>query len=267
MSNDVFISCKNRDKRGVKTRDAEIADEVYDFLTGKGLSVFLSTPTLEQLGASDYTREIDSALESATVLLAIGTSADHLDSKWVRYEWDSFANDIRSGIKPNGKIFTYIERMPITALPRGLRQTQTFEHSRSSLERLYNFIYKALHPSAEKRVREEKAWPEAERAERERNQRLEVEPRLPPPSPSFPFLHIFWYIVLGFLAGATAKFIMHMHLNLITTTLLGIVGSIVGGLIARLFSKPTGGGWFHPAGLILSIIGALIVLFIVGKFT
>jgi hypothetical protein len=45
--NEVFISCKNLDKDGVQTRDAEIAAEVYDFLTGKGLSVFLSTSTLE----------------------------------------------------------------------------------------------------------------------------------------------------------------------------------------------------------------------------
>jgi len=44
-----------------------------------------------------------------------------------------------------------------------------------------------------------------------------------------------------------------------------IVGSIVGGLIARLFSRPADGAPFHPAGLILSIIGAVIVLVIVGK--
>jgi hypothetical protein len=148
MSNDVFISCKNLDERGAQTRDSEIAAEVYNFLTGKGLSVFLSTFTLEQLGASDYTKEIDSALESATVLLAIGTSADHLNSEWVRYEWDSFANDIRSRRKPNGRIFTYIEGMPITALPRGLRQTQTFVHCKGSLERVYNFINKAWYQKA-----------------------------------------------------------------------------------------------------------------------
>jgi hypothetical protein len=36
-----------------QTRDSEIAAEVFNFLTGKGLSIFLSTFTLEQLGASD----------------------------------------------------------------------------------------------------------------------------------------------------------------------------------------------------------------------
>lgn len=143
----VFISCKNLDDDGVQTRDAQIAAEAYDFLMSKGLSVFLSTFPLEQLGASDYTSAIDSALDSASVLLAIGTSADHLNSRSVKYEWDSFANDIRRGIKPNGRIFTYIEGMPITALPRALRQTQTFVHSKGSLQRLYNFIAQALSPS------------------------------------------------------------------------------------------------------------------------
>jgi hypothetical protein len=152
MSNDVFISCKNLDEHGVQTRDAQLAAEVYNFLTGKGLSVFLSSFTLEQLGAADYAREIDSALDSASVLLAIGTSADHLNSEWVRYEWNSFANDIRSRIKPNGRLFTYIEGMEITALPRTLRQTQTFVHCEGSFQRLYNFINKALPPSVSSRV-------------------------------------------------------------------------------------------------------------------
>jgi uncharacterized membrane protein YeaQ/YmgE (transglycosylase-associated protein family) len=79
-------------------------------------------------------------------------------------------------------------------------------------------------------------------------------------------LHIIWSIILGFIAGAIANFIMHTHMGFFWTTILGIVGSVVGGLIARIFSKPADGAPFHPAGLILSIIGAIIVLFIAGKF-
>ena len=79
-------------------------------------------------------------------------------------------------------------------------------------------------------------------------------------------LHIIWYIIIGFLSGLVAKWIMHVHVGLLPTILLGIVGSIVGGLIARIFSKPADGSPFHPAGLILSIIGAIIVLFILQRF-
>ncbi len=81
-------------------------------------------------------------------------------------------------------------------------------------------------------------------------------------------LHIIWSIVIGFIVGLIARAIMPgaHHLGFILTTLLGIGGSLVGGLIARLFSKPEPGSSFHPAGLILSIIGALILLFIWGRF-
>ena len=81
-------------------------------------------------------------------------------------------------------------------------------------------------------------------------------------------LHIIWYIIVGFIVGLIARAIMPgtQHLGFIMTTLIGIGGSIVGGLISRLFSKPAPGSTFHPAGLILSIIGAIILLFIWGKF-
>jgi uncharacterized membrane protein YeaQ/YmgE (transglycosylase-associated protein family) len=77
-------------------------------------------------------------------------------------------------------------------------------------------------------------------------------------------LHIIWSIIVGFIVGWVARAVMPgaQHLGFIMTTLLGIGGSIVGGLIARLFSKPAPGSSFHPAGFIMSIIGAIILLFI-----
>jgi uncharacterized membrane protein YeaQ/YmgE (transglycosylase-associated protein family) len=75
-------------------------------------------------------------------------------------------------------------------------------------------------------------------------------------------LHFIWYIIVGFIVGLIARAIMPgaQYLGFIMTTLIGIGGSIVGGLIARLFSKPEPGSTFHPAGFILSIIGAIILL-------
>ncbi len=78
-------------------------------------------------------------------------------------------------------------------------------------------------------------------------------------------LHILWSIILGFIAGFVAKHLMGAQFGFIATVLLGVVGSIVGGLIARLFSKPEPGQTFHPAGLILSILGAVVALFIWDK--
>jgi uncharacterized membrane protein YeaQ/YmgE (transglycosylase-associated protein family) len=74
-------------------------------------------------------------------------------------------------------------------------------------------------------------------------------------------------LIVGILVGLIARFIMPSaaHMGLLMTGVLGIGGSLVGGFIARIFSKPPEGAPFHPAGIIMSIIGALIVLFIYGK--
>jgi uncharacterized membrane protein YeaQ/YmgE (transglycosylase-associated protein family) len=80
-------------------------------------------------------------------------------------------------------------------------------------------------------------------------------------------LHIIWSIIVGFIVGLIARAIMPgvQHLGFIMTTLLGIGGSIIGGLIGRLFSKPAPGSSFHAAGFIMSLIGAILLLFIWGK--
>ena len=79
------------------------------------------------------------------------------------------------------------------------------------------------------------------------------------------FLRI-WYIIIGFIAGCVAKALMHMHLSITWTIVLGIVGSIVGGAVTHLFSPPSAGGRFHPAGLIVSILGAIAVLYVWHRF-
>jgi uncharacterized membrane protein YeaQ/YmgE (transglycosylase-associated protein family) len=80
-------------------------------------------------------------------------------------------------------------------------------------------------------------------------------------------LHIIWYIIIGFIAGGIAgKIVPHAHLGFWGLTILGIIGSIVGGFVTRLFSKPAEGRPFHPAGLITSIIFSIIILIIAGRF-
>lgn len=87
------------------------------------------------------------------------------------------------------------------------------------------------------------------------------------PNYFIPMLHIIWSIIVGFIIGLIARAVMPgmQHLGLIMTTLLGIGGSIVGGVIGRIFSKPEPGTAFHMAGFIMSILGALILLFIWGR--
>jgi uncharacterized membrane protein YeaQ/YmgE (transglycosylase-associated protein family) len=79
-------------------------------------------------------------------------------------------------------------------------------------------------------------------------------------------LHLIWYVFIGFLVGCVAKALMHTHLSITWTVVLGIVGSIIGGAVTHLFYPPSAGGKFHLGGLIVSIIGALLVLYIWHKF-
>ncbi|WP_443082933.1 GlsB/YeaQ/YmgE family stress response membrane protein [Variovorax sp. HW608] len=73
--------------------------------------------------------------------------------------------------------------------------------------------------------------------------------------------------IVGIIVGAIARFIMPGadHMGILMTGLLGIAGSFVGGFIARIFSKPADGALVHPAGLILSVIGAMILLWAWGR--
>jgi uncharacterized membrane protein YeaQ/YmgE (transglycosylase-associated protein family) len=79
-------------------------------------------------------------------------------------------------------------------------------------------------------------------------------------------LHLIWYVFVGFLVGCVAKALMHTHLSITWTVVLGIIGSIIGGAVTHLFYPPSAGGKFHLGGLIVSIIGAILVLYIWHKF-
>jgi uncharacterized membrane protein YeaQ/YmgE (transglycosylase-associated protein family) len=83
-------------------------------------------------------------------------------------------------------------------------------------------------------------------------------------------MHYVWMFIVGIVVGALARFVMPGadHMNLIMTGVLGIVGSFVGGLIVRLFSKsaPADGSKVQPAGILMSIVGAVIVLFLYNRF-
>ena len=77
-------------------------------------------------------------------------------------------------------------------------------------------------------------------------------------------LHILWMIIVGFVVGLIARALLPgaQHLGFILTTVLGIAGAFIGGFISRLFSKPKAGSKFHPAGFIMSVIGAIILLYL-----
>lgn len=72
-----------------------------------------------------------------------------------------------------------------------------------------------------------------------------------------------WWLIIGLIAGALARLIMPGRdpMGIIATILLGIVGSIIGGLVSvAIWGSGTNG--FQPAGLLLSVLGAILLLWI-----
>jgi uncharacterized membrane protein YeaQ/YmgE (transglycosylase-associated protein family) len=70
------------------------------------------------------------------------------------------------------------------------------------------------------------------------------------------------WLLVGLVAGAIARLLVPGEdpMGILGTMLLGLVGSVIGGLVADLFTA--GNQDFDPAGLIGSILGAIVALLI-----
>ena len=87
---DVFISYKELDENGERTRDSVLAQDIYYQLTEQGRRVFFSRISLEDIPGTQYEPYIFAALNSAKVMLVVGTSAENLNAVWVKNEWSRF---------------------------------------------------------------------------------------------------------------------------------------------------------------------------------
>jgi uncharacterized membrane protein YeaQ/YmgE (transglycosylase-associated protein family) len=76
--------------------------------------------------------------------------------------------------------------------------------------------------------------------------------------------HLIWYILIGLISGVIAKSVMHVHITIFWTIVLGIIGSIIGGAVTHVFLRPKNER-YHPAGLIFSTLGAILILYICYK--
>ena len=73
--------------------------------------------------------------------------------------------------------------------------------------------------------------------------------------------HLIWYVLVGLIAGVIAKSVMHVHMTISWTIVLGILGSVIGGAVTHMFSRPSNER-YHPAGLVFSTLGAILILYI-----
>ncbi len=96
---DVFICYKETDENGRRTQDSVVANEIYYELTDAGYKVFYAAITLESKLGSAYEPIIFAALNSARVMLAIGTKPEYFNAVWVKNEWSRFLKMMRNDRK------------------------------------------------------------------------------------------------------------------------------------------------------------------------
>lgn len=135
----IFISYKYHGEEGEVLPDYYMARDLYKSLTAIGLKCFFSDETIMNIGQSDYKRLIDGYLDEAKMLIVVSTSPDNCNSNWVRYEWDSFYNDILSGQK-DGELVSYLDTDDIRKFPRTIRTLQVFEKRKDGLSGIVQFV-------------------------------------------------------------------------------------------------------------------------------
>ena len=87
---DVFICYKETDNNGHRTEDSVLANDLYHQLTQEEFKVFFSRITLEDKLGTAYEPYIFAALNSAKVMVVLGTKQEYFNAVWVKNEWSRF---------------------------------------------------------------------------------------------------------------------------------------------------------------------------------
>lgn len=96
---DIFICYKETDSNGKRTHDSVLANDLYHQLTEEGFKVFFSRITLEDKLGTAYEPYIFAALNSAKVMVVLGTKLEFFNAVWVKNEWSRYLALIKNGAK------------------------------------------------------------------------------------------------------------------------------------------------------------------------
>lgn len=87
---DIFICYKETDNNGRRTPDSVLANDLYHQLTQEGFKVFYARITLEDKLGTAYEPYIFAALNSAKVMVVLGTRPEYFNAVWVKNEWSRY---------------------------------------------------------------------------------------------------------------------------------------------------------------------------------
>lgn len=141
---DVFICYKEKeDGTGSRTPDSVRAQDLYDKLIGVGFRVFFARITLEDKLGTNYEPYIFAALNSAKIMIVIGSRPDYLQTAWVKNEWSRFLTIAKKD--PNRVLIPAYFNMDPYDMPLEFVQHQAQDMSKMGFEQdLIRAIRKTL---------------------------------------------------------------------------------------------------------------------------
>lgn len=122
---DIFICYKESNENGERTEDSVIAQEIYYELEKREYKTFFARKTLENKLGSNYEPIIFSALNSARVMIVMGTKKEYINAVWVKNEWSRFREIIKKG--ENKVIIPTYKNMSPYELPHEFSNLQALD--------------------------------------------------------------------------------------------------------------------------------------------
>ncbi|NMA05026.1 MAG: TIR domain-containing protein [Acholeplasmataceae bacterium] len=154
---DIFISFKELDENGDRTRDSYRAQELYQALTEKGYRVFYSKISLEDKIGTEYEPIIYSALKSAKIMVVIGSKKEYFNSVWVKNEWNRYLSFIERG---KNYIVPLYSNMDAYDLPKELLSFQALNMDKLGWDLdFFSFVDKLFRNNKTQRNEEKKENP------------------------------------------------------------------------------------------------------------
>ena len=146
---DIFICYKETDEAGNRTEDSVLAQEIYHELKKKGYRIFFARKSLESKLGAEYEPIIFAALNSAKVMIVLGTKAEHFNAVWVKNEWSRF---IKMSKDANKIIIPAYRGMTPYELPAELSALQSQDMSKIGfMQDLIDGIERCLRNEANKK--------------------------------------------------------------------------------------------------------------------
>lgn len=107
------------------SRDYGIAKTIYSILDRCSIPAFCAPISLPAGGSTEFSTEIDAALDSTSHLIVLATHRECFESPWFDQEWRTWLNERRSGRK-KGNVFVLLgDTMQLSEVPIALRFFET----------------------------------------------------------------------------------------------------------------------------------------------